>query len=454
MKKSVAILIDQATRDAFGQLLLAQYLEKKGVTVHLCNQGTLFATVERHQPEVLFSTLSTNPELRDYLRGIRHRVRLFLVDQEGGRMGKPSFYRSMRGQGEAKLRMAESAERLVAWGESQASWMADLGIPRSKIEVTACPRLDPYMVPPPPRPQRYVGVTLRADPITSVPEGIMEVVYRSNFVQGGLAPSLPPWAKQEDWFWRILAETRHFFLAINEVAKVSKARFVVRPGPWEFLQMYDFLPKLEPRAEVNPFQTQHEYVSGAFAILDASSALGIEAILSGTPVISIVSLIPRLEEHVGGPEGARLNSPYRGFFHQPKSMEELVQLVLKAEKGELPAVIDQAGMDAYMKECYGWPAERPASFSTGDAILKMLDIPPDQRMEPFEGERGDFSDLKKTLYRWIPGSQFYPAARLFWRLLTAPDRRMLRRYHYFSVFFPHHAEVERVFQALWARFER
>lgn len=55
-KKRVLVLIDQVTRDAFGQLLVAHYLRSKGAKVYLANQGTFISACDRYRPDVVFAS--------------------------------------------------------------------------------------------------------------------------------------------------------------------------------------------------------------------------------------------------------------------------------------------------------------------------------------------------------------------------------------------------------------
>jgi surface carbohydrate biosynthesis protein len=451
-KKRVLIIIDQATRDGLSQLLTARYLEKKGVEVIIANQGTLRAKIEAFKPQVLYLSWWTNPGWENFIRAMRHRTRIVLIDQEGGRMGEASFRRSVLRHNAIKLIYAQSATRVVAWGTSQRKWLVDLGVDPKKIVVTGCARLDPYLLPSEEK-RRYFGVTLRADPLTSGIEFIMENMHHTMFrnPEDGLAPSQPMWAEYEDWMWTILATTRHMFKAIIELRKKTKTQVVVRPGPWERWKMYQFLEKKYENVQINPWMMQHRYVQGSHATIDASSAMGLESLLAGTPVISTTSLIPRIEEHAGGADGARLNAPYRNFYWQPKSIEELVDLALKAEKGQLRATADATGMEEYLRDCHGWPTPKPASFRVGDLLLEMLDstepfLPRDKAAESFS--------FKNVLYRNVPGLHNVPEAKMRWNLLTANDfdRQHLERYHYLDSRYPHHPEVARVFEGLWARY--
>ncbi|MBI3637453.1 MAG: hypothetical protein HY216_14770 [Candidatus Rokubacteria bacterium] len=457
MKKPRALLmVDQATRDSLGQLLLAHYLRRKGVTPLLCNQATLVSTFEHYRPEVAFVSWTTDANLGQYFRSIRHRTRLVLVDQEGGRMGEAAFKRSIVRHDGAKAGLARSAARVIAWGSSQAQWLRELDVTSpDRIVVTGCPRLDPYLVAPATAKSRqYIGVTLRGDPITAMPFRFMETVFNALLVdpRDGLTPSLPLRAEYEDWVWQIVAVTRHMFKLIMALSNATDTSIVVRPGPWEQEGVYDYLPRRFPRVSIEPRMLQHEYVSGAYVTLDASSSLGLEALLAGTPVISINSLIPRLEEHVGGTDGARFNAPYRTFYWQPKSVDDAVELVLQAQRGDLGLTPDPEGVKRYLSDCHSWPAHRPASFNIGDVLLELIDAP--QQIPRDADARNPVSSLKQAVYR-IPGMPPVVAAAHLTRLWgLSGDRQLHRRYHYFHRLYRHHAEVRRIFEALWMTYER
>lgn len=455
-RPSVLILIDSATRDALSQLLTAHYLARKGVRVRLCNQLTWISLCERERPQVFYTTWFHDASAAAYLRTIQHRTRILLVDQEGGRMGEEAFKRAMREHHRAKFTTAGTATRVVAWGRAQAQWLQELGcIESERIVVTGCPRLDPYLLGPNPSPARraFFGVTLRTDRLTSQPFRTLEAIYESLFKdpKEGLTPGLPLWAEYEDWLWQTAAAVRHMLKIVVEVTRRTDVPVVLRPGPWEQAGAYQFLRRQLPRVSVEPMMLQHEYVRNAFVTLDASSALGLESILAGTPVISVNALVPRLEEHVGGPGGTRLNSPYRPFYWHPATVEEAVDQVLRAEQGELPLTPSSDGLATYFRDHLDWPTSRPASFRIGDLILEMLDLPARER-HPDPSASSDGRLARRRSFHRVPGWTEWHHVRSYWQyLVRSPDRQLYRRYHYFPWAYPHHEAIRRLFEALWQR---
>jgi len=457
-RPSVLIYIDQATRDGLSQLLVAKYLWRKGVRTLVCNQATFKSMALRHRPGVMFVSWFVTPSVVDFLRSVRHRTQIFLVDQEGGRMGEASFKRSMERDGGIKLKLAQSASRVVAWGEAQRSWLEDVGIPKDRIVVTGCARLDPYLLPPEASPTgtKYLGVTLRADMLTTAPRRLIEYVYnyRKPSQKDGLRPALPVSAQFEDWVWEVVAVLRHQLRVVEELSRAADVPVMLRPGPWEQISSYAFLRGLFPKLEVRDDLLQHEYVRGAFATLDASSALGLESLLAGAPVVSVNSMIERLDDHVGGKDGARLNAPYRTFYWQPRSIEEAVDMLLAAREGQLLLTPAAEEMKTYLRDCHGWPSHRPASFRTGDVILELLGLPDGTRLAPDETVEIPPHDVwKRRTYRLVPGSHHIPNAKTLWRYWRRGEAALLGRYIYFGGLYRHHAEVTRVFEGLWRTFE-
>ena len=178
-KKSVLIMIDQATRDAFSQLLVVYYLRWKGVQVYVCNGATLRAMCERYRPHVVFASWLGGGRM-SYLHHIQHKTHIVLVDQEGGRLGEKAFKRSFNRVNDDKGGLARACSKVFTWGDAQAQWLLELGIlNEDQIVVTGCPRLDPYLV----REslssskRKYIGVTLRGDAVTSLPTKFMENIF-------------------------------------------------------------------------------------------------------------------------------------------------------------------------------------------------------------------------------------------------------------------------------------
>lgn len=456
-KGKFLIMIDQATRDAVGQLLTGLTLQRQGHRVAYCNQMTLKALCERFQPNVLYSSWCSGGEMDAWFQNIRPRTRIALVDQEGRRSGETSFKRALRLNDNAQIRTAGLADKIVAWEGTQGRWIADEGIPKDRIAVVGSARLDPYLAFENGQRKRpnYLGITLRADSLTSDPLNILRNIYGYRAVNPGegIRPALPVNAQYEDWIWEGMAITRVMLRVITEIRRSSKIPMLVRPGPWERYRMYDFLPKEIPDLKVAPFMLQHEYLRECFATIDCYSTLGIESLLAGTPVISIVHLVPRLEQHVGGAEGTRFNAPYRSFFWQPKDLAELIELVLKAQRGELPVSPDLNAFKQYMRDSYSWPGDRPASFKTAELLISLLDTPPRTATAGKGLSRESGIELfKRFFYRYVPGSAWVPTSKLLWRYFFGLNRDSIRRYHYLGAFYPHHKAVRRLFETLWQQY--
>jgi hypothetical protein len=239
----------------------------------------------------------------DYLSGLRRKTHVVLIDHEGGKLGEVNFKRSFERERGGKRGIGRHCARVLSWGAAQTAWLADLGIvDPSRIVTTGSPRLDPYMVPAVTNGRRHLGVTLRGDVVTGRPYKLMENLFRRLSVEslGGLSVGYPTWAQQEDRLWHVFASTRYMFKIAQEVSRRTQAPIVMRPGPWERHGMYAFLPKRIPTITIAPDQSQPAYVRNAFAVVDESTSLSLEAYVAGTPTITTQALIPRLEEHTGG----------------------------------------------------------------------------------------------------------------------------------------------------------
>ena len=451
-RRRVVVMIDQASRDAFSQLLVVKYLRWRGVDVVIANQATLVPQCEWHRPHVVFASWLLRSPLTTYLNAIHRRTHVVLVDQEGGRLGEGPFKRSFDLQNGVKRETGRRCARVLAWGCAQARWLTEIGaVDSAKIVITGSPRFDPYLVPAPKAGARHLGVTLRGDLITTRPLRQMERLFdrAAPDPRDGISVGYPHWAQYEDRMWHVFASTRYMFRIVQEASRRIRAPIVVRPGPWEQPTMYDFLPKRIPTATVAPDQSQPDYIRNAFAVVDDSSSLSLEGYLVGTPTITTQALIPRLEEHIGGSDGGLFNSPYTQAYWRPRSLDEAMDLVIRAEQGMLaPAAVPEL-LDTYLRECHSWPRTRPSSFQMADAILELLDVPLGSRADDERSNTDDgAATLKHRVYRYVPGAASMRAAMFYAQTAAAPDRELLRRYHYFPSRYPHEAEVSRTFDAL------
>jgi len=454
-------MIDQATRDAYSQLLVVRYLRSKGVRVFICNQVTWPAAWERYRPDVVF--ISWLGGLLPYIRKMKHQAEIVLIDHEGGRLGEIPFKRGFQRFNDDKAELGRHCSLAVIFGPIHKKWLQEIGLlAPEKILVTGSPRLDPYLDKSRSNARRYIGFTLRADAITSDPGKFVEnlFVFASRDPRDWISLGYSPSAQQEDRVWHITATLRYMLKIMIEVRKRSDIPIVVRPGPWEQHGLYDFLPQRLKGLTVEPRTPQPEYVRGAFAVVDESSSLGLEALLAGTPVISTHSLIPNLAERIGGSEDAGLfNAPYKKAYYRPFSVEEAATLLIKAANGELSTTPDDQAHQAmmeYLADYHYWPRSRPSSFQIGDAIIDLAKrrilSEPEPVPEP-SVERTSYENLKATIFRCVPGSVHGLKALLFLRLLFSKDRQHLRKYHYMSLFYRNKRGVWNLFQSLNSEFD-
>lgn len=481
MRKRVLVFIDQASRDGISQLLIVAYLRRKGVKVYVSNQHTFIAMFERCRPHVAYvSWLTGGPNMEFLLRN-HHRSRIALIDQEGGRMGEVPFRRhfTILNNG-IKEKVGRIASTIFVWGSAPARWLLDMGIVRNEtISVVGSPRFDPYLVYEPTSGPKYLGVTLRGDPITSVTVELMRSIYHfaeRNALRGGIGIGYPIEAQFEDKMWHVVASTRHLFKTASAFSRRSAAPIVFRPGPWEQPRQYDFIPATLPTASVVPYAAQHDYVRNAFALLEESSSMGLDGLLAGVPVVSVQGLIPRLSDHIAG--GGLYEAPYGRTYWRPTTVDEAVDLLMRAELGKLAPSPRPDELEQHLLDYHFWPRRRPSSFQIGDAILKLLDMPDagdgapsPRKLEDDAPMVSDFSvaavtdgkitDVagaahvrgKEKVFRHLPGAVGLLTAKCFVGDLISPNRQVWFRYHYYPWVYRHHDRVRTLFESLWQRYE-
>jgi hypothetical protein len=310
----------------------------------------------------------------------------------------------------------------------------------------------------PPR-RRFIGFTLRADTITATPKKFVQNLFEFARMdpKGWISPGYSRTAQQEDRIWHVAASLRYMLKIMIEVRKRSDIPIVVRPGPWEQYEMYQFLTKELGPLTVEPWMSQPEYVRGAFAVVDEWSSLGLEALLAGTPVVSVHNLVPHLEERIGGsPEAGLFYAPYKKAYWAPDSVEAAADLLLKAVKGELAITPDENSMTQYLADFHYWPRPRPSSFQIGDVILDLAQqrnsrVGKSPRSAPVQ--RTKHEAFKTNLFRYLPGSVNFLKARLVLKMLFSEDRTHLTKYHYVALFYRHKRAVWKLFRQLKAEFQ-
>lgn len=459
-KPVVMVMIDQATRDAFGQLLVVHYLRARGARVIIANQATWIGSWERYRPDVVYISW-IGGMMKDILK-LRHKPEIALMDQEGGRLGEVAFKRSFFRANDDKADLGRHGSLAFAWGHVHKKWIGELGLlPIEKVLVTGSPRLDPYIDAEPAR-RRYIGVTLRGDAVTSVPLNFVRNIfeYASLGPEDWFSVGYPQKAQQEDRIWHIAAGMRYIFKILIHVRRHTDTPIVLRPGPWERHDMYEFITEKIKGISIEPTMSQLDYVRNAHVVIDECSSLGLEAILVGTPVVSAQDLIPRLEEHIGGGKDAGLfNAPYKKSYWLPKSVEEAGELIIRAIGSKLPTVPDPGSTAEYLANFHSWPRSRPSSFQIGDALLELAATRVHAHKRHFVTTPqtppvSSFERLKSILYRHVPGSVYLVKLQMSLRFLFSPDRKHLRKYHYMAMVYPHGKKVRDLFNRLKTRGER
>jgi len=419
----------------------------------IANQHTFIGMCERYRPAVVYATWLTGGPLMSYLIQYARRGQVALIDQEGGRIGEAPFKRSFTRLKGIRAEVGKVCAKVFSWGNTQAGWLRELGfVPADRIVVTGSPRFDPYLVLQERLATRHLGVTLRGDALTSLPNRLMEHVffYAQADERDGVSVGYPLGAQFEDKVWHVVATTRCLFKTAKAFSQSSQARIVFRPGPWEQVQQYRFLSQTIASASVNASTPQHEYVRNAFALLEESSSMGLEGLVSRVPVISVHALIPGLKAHLSGEGGGLFSALYLPFYWKPKSVEEAVEMILEAERGRLAATPDPEGAQEYLQEHHGWPRRRPSSFEIGDRLLELLRTQPSAERGSVQPEPVDrMAHLKRAVYRHVPGSVHALKATLLCRQAMSPERALWFRYHYSDVFYPHHQTVRAIFDSLW-----
>jgi len=153
----------------------------------------------------------------------------------------------------------------------------------------------------------------------------------------------------------------------------------MRPHPFENEDSYEYFLKKYNNNNLLEIDNESSPISDFFDKVDVvvapNSSVVLESILSGTPVISLHSIIyDRLSDHVGVDH---LNLPSNYWAWRPKNIDEAVELIDKAMSNELPLLASNSGYAEYVKERLDLPREKFAILSSAEevnAIAQQIEL--------------------------------------------------------------------------------
>lgn len=373
-KIDVLVLCDNKMRDGLAIQIIHERLLSLGVRSLICNKLTLRRYYKTYSPSAVvlpYAALTFGPFVKEFSKKSRMIVHptegaVPEEDKGGTRVHKHDFF--------------DHVYRYLLWGSRTQRLLTQSGmIPIEKTRVTSTARYEYYF------PNFYQKIELKplARPVAGTvgvaTSGVEMVnsytqnqfigrIYRKRNMPDSDYFDYKADRNIEDTVWYSTAVMRTIFDMVDHLLKRG-ARPCVRPGPFEDHTAYHEVYQGQP-VSIDNGTPLHEWLSMIELLVCGRSTLGIEAILMGKPVIYFLSLIKRLYEHVDMPTNTR--EPAAGFYHKPKTIDELMDLLDRARAGTLPITPDPEAFKQYLNDYYDLPRSEPPSLSIAKEIIACL----------------------------------------------------------------------------------
>jgi len=370
----ILLLVDNRARDAHGILLIYYWLKQMGCRVVLANKRNWLRKFHAWNPSVV--VVSYTDGLSQTLETVARTARVAVIPQEGAIPVKsPIFFDRYTGNSDGRGAFTKGVARIFVWGPTTARWLCEEGIYEpNQVVVSGTPRLDPYRIARPIEvpPNRALGFAMSLQKINSYKrENVIDVVEFRRKDQ--VNQYYDEGRNIEDFLWADAATLRAALDVLEAYVLRVDSPVNIRPNPFEFVPGYNILRRRYPNLSVGNESPPWKWLEQIHSLVTINSSTGVEALLLGKPVISVIRLVgDRLFDHINLP--TTVKPRFLDFYYQPKSVSEAVDLLSAAHAGHLSPVIDRTGFDAYLKEFYDWPRVEPSSLTIAREIATLAEV--------------------------------------------------------------------------------
>ena len=377
--KTVLIHADHRRRDAASALLIASYLKELGYNTVIGSRVTTKYLYYKYMPELVLLTHPNVVFTAKEISYVSSKSILILMHSESAGVNKGAMLDAMRGGCESiGDSYTKHFSKVLTWGPNLKDWIVDAGLYREdQVAVVGNPRYDFYLN----------KESNKSNVIGCMPlfVGISSFDNRNRFQmlnegrgKGGEA-YFGEKGGYEDWIWTSAAYVRIYLEFLDKWCLELKNDVNLRPYTLENIDDYSFfLDRYGKHVNIDAKTPFPEWVRGVGVNIFCSTSTIIESAISGTPYITVQEILgDRLEYHQPREEmtDSRSEDVYK-FTYRPKSVDELVDLALKASKGELYPCIDlerHGELKDTLWKRYGWPQEKPSSSIVAGIIDELLE---------------------------------------------------------------------------------
>ncbi|MDF1795444.1 MAG: hypothetical protein P1U63_02790 [Coxiellaceae bacterium] len=320
----VLLYIDQKRRDEYGMLRLRdQLLSDKSIEVKVSGKLDFIFTVAHWQPHVIVYG-KVDCYHGDWLRCIDNAIIISLNTEQGFDREKSIFTTFMLGHTYVRPMANECVDYFCLFSQRTKDVLKKW-LPEDKLIVTGSPRVlakKPATEPRPVGSQLVIGISLGAD----IGDRASILSYFANYKD---ADNFSNFGNLQGYFAYHVLERMWLDFLINSLSVSYK--LIVRP---RFCNRGDF-PYKHKNITYDWSNDPTYIVKKCDLIISGQSSMGIDSLIAGVPVISIVNLI-----NPGFKYEKVLSRNYVKPLWQPRTCDELFKLVEARLRGELALCAD------------------------------------------------------------------------------------------------------------------
>lgn len=373
-KNTILLLIDQRARDANSVLLVYYWLKHLGNKVFIANKRNWKGTWRKFKPSVV--AMSYSDGIQNVLEQIEKTSSIVVIPQEGAIPDK-NFVVNERYTGKLSGIGAytKNLHKLFIWGSKTGNWLKEEGVFRNdQICISGTPRLDPYIAIKHERNharrKKSIGFAMSHPKINTYNKfNLIDLVYESRSNQEevyyGIGKNI------EDYIWYEVSMMRAEFDLLDLCANDPNMEVSLRPHIHERLEGYRMVNRYFPSVRINHDELLWEWLAKQTCIVTANSSSGIEALMLGLPVISIMELISkeRRDEHMD--VDLLRNPEFSEYYWKPSSLDEAWKMTQLALEGNLASSPNPEGLAKYLHDYYDWPRQKSSSYEIAYEIHKI-----------------------------------------------------------------------------------
>jgi surface carbohydrate biosynthesis protein len=345
-------------------------LRKKGCLVHIVSKTTFNDWYMLFQPDAIILPRATS-EMVSFISDKVAETEIVVIPSEHGSGFEQKvlnnafgpFY-STNGKNDSAI---EKASLILVGGVNQKKWIEN-AIPnlKEKLKVTGTLSSDHWFIPKVKNPSNNkVGfsTTFKSMLLSIDTNSVHKTIYehiRDNY---------------KAYHWRL--DTQNFelqylatiFEAVDTLLKEGYS-VDIRPHPHEYWPGWKRWCKyMNGKITINRQVDLASWIDGNIACITSFSTTALDCIARDKPSISLERMLEKYIDLV-----PKVKEPLRSKFSwQPKNFDELLDLLIKAEAGDLPCSPNLKEAQDDMQNNFYWPREKSSATLCVNEIIGLLE---------------------------------------------------------------------------------